>query len=409
MGSGAGQARTSFETILLVTLTVTALWLSLAVTAGLVLAKRKPFFSVPGWHSSASEAEAAVALVQRSQKRANLIRASELARQVLLRDPLNVIAVRTLGLVAGLENQTVAARRWFRLSQALSRRDLPTQLWLIEDSVAHGKTEQTLKHYDYALSTTRSAESLLFPVLVGASSDANVSKPLAAIIKQRPLWWGRFIDELISTGTSPSAIVTLVNAAHLDLRNAGERQLGARAVQRLLQLKAIPQAFGFYRRMTGVSQQLVHNGNFEKTNPLPPLDWDLTDQTDIFAAITNGPTKRLPHVLALTAVNGKGGVAAQQLLHVLPGSYIFAARVSGTEGDASQQPRLQISCQDNPNSRLVDLTFPPRAVEEGKLIEAPFQVSRARCEFQQLQVIVPGSIDSSTTQAWITAVSIKTR
>lgn len=404
-GNGVGSGA-ALKLAGLVVLTLVSLWLSVAVTTGLVYARRDPAIATAGWHSPTADAEKAATLVQQSQQAPDLAQAGTLAYRALRYDPLNVVAVRTLGLIAALGEHRDAAQRWFSVAQALSRRDLPTQLWLIEDAVQRGQIDSSLAHYAYALNTNRSAEPLLFPLLVAASGEPAINRPLAAIVRTRPLWGARFLDTLISTGTSPAGLMTLVGAAHLDVRKSDEQQLAARAIQRLFQINAEADAFALYRQLSGKLRDGVQNGDFQRSNPLPPFDWELADQPDIFAAITNGPDAQHPRALSLTSANGKGGVAAQQLLHVMPGTYMLSALAGGDRNDPATQPRLQVLCRGKSDGQLLDLPFPASASEHGILMRARVDVPLG-CPFQQLQMVFPGMLDGGTSETWITDVTLQ--
>lgn len=399
---------TGVRLVALVATALASLWLSLAVTTGLVYTPRYTAVSVPGWHSATAEAKAAVAMLQQGQQASDLDRASVIAHRALRRDPLNVVAARALGVVAAFRGRQNTARRWFGYAHWLSRRDLPTQLWLIEDAVAQGNIELALRHYNYALSTNSLAEQLLFPILINASADPAIIQPLAALLRERPLWRGSFIDALVSNGPSADGLVTLVSAAELNLRNGTERQLAARTIRQLLRINAVPEAFTLYQRLTGARDEGVRNGGFQRDNFLPPLDWELTNEPDLFATIADGPNDRHPRVLNITATNGKGGVAAKQLLHLKPGRYVLSALVGGQQIDLTEPPELQIACRSSA-SRLVNLPFSASDGDTGIRVAAAFEVVGSNCAFQWLRTSIRGSIESRTTEAWITDLSVQPR
>ena len=101
-------------------------------------------------------------------------RATRLAWLALRQDPTAVRAAITLGLSAQLGGEINGARRLFAYAQALSRRELQTQLWAIEDAVSRDDITGALRQYDIALRTSRKAPDLLFPVL----ASANPRKPV---------------------------------------------------------------------------------------------------------------------------------------------------------------------------------------------------------------------------------------
>lgn len=100
--------------------------------------------------------------------------ADRLGRKALRQDPTAVVAVSTLGFDAQLRGQTAEAQRLFGYAEALSRRDLQTQVWAIENSVAQGDVAAALHHYDIALRTSPDAQAVLFPILASAISTQPV-------------------------------------------------------------------------------------------------------------------------------------------------------------------------------------------------------------------------------------------
>ncbi|MFV3517295.1 hypothetical protein ACNJD8_22045, partial [Mycobacterium tuberculosis] len=78
-------------------------------------------------------------------------RSDRIARQALVQDPTAVAAVATLGINAQLRGDTGPARRIFAYANQLSRRDLRTQLWAIEDAVSRNDIPGVLNNYDIAL------------------------------------------------------------------------------------------------------------------------------------------------------------------------------------------------------------------------------------------------------------------
>lgn len=391
------------------------LWAALGTTTGLVLARRGQFIDIPGWHSPSVGAARAQALVLDQVERPTpdqgaIAKARLLAEAALRRDPINTDATRTLGLVASLDQRQDQARRWMAFTQFQSRREVPTQLWMIEDAVSRGDVADALKHYNYALTTSRPTETLLFPILIASANDAQMGAALSDIVSKRPIWWARFVDRAISTGTTPAAIEAIVAAPRLDLRREPEQQLAARAVQRLLQLGSVDRAYALYRHLRGsIGAQLLRNGNFALGNPLPPFDWSLSDKPDLYASIGSVPDPRYAQGLTIAAANGGGGVAAHQLLHLSPGKYRLAIVAGGGAESAEASPNAQLSCYATGSSPIA--TIPLRAVggQQGRVLSADITVPVPACQFQQLEVVVPSIIDGGTVETWISAVTLQPR
>jgi len=79
----------------------------------------------------ASRAEQLLRLDPSANRRA----AEELARQSLRRSPVSAAGATMLATARDLAGDTSTARRLMDYSESVSRRDLPTQLWFVEDAV----------------------------------------------------------------------------------------------------------------------------------------------------------------------------------------------------------------------------------------------------------------------------------
>ena len=124
-----------------------------------------------------------------------------LAQAALRQDPTAVSAVATLGLQTGLRGDVVHTRRLFDYAQRLSRRDIRTQLWAIEDAVARDDIPAALHHYDIALRTIPMASDLLFPILAGALDQSAIRTNIVLTLRQQPTpqWGPKFISFLSAT------------------------------------------------------------------------------------------------------------------------------------------------------------------------------------------------------------------
>ena len=122
------------------------------------------------WNAAAA-ADAAAS--QASNPRAPEVRS--LVQKTLARDLTNVQAIELRAVDLALSGKKQQARQLFALSDELSRRSLPTRLWLIQDAVDHGKVAGALRNFDIALRTTTkfSADPFSGPGQGFCRSDAD--------------------------------------------------------------------------------------------------------------------------------------------------------------------------------------------------------------------------------------------
>ncbi len=150
-------------------------WLSFIHAVASITWRQNPdtaLYYVPD-HPLALSRKADELFAQR-QDPATLAKVEAMAKQSLRGGALNPVAIRLLGYVADARGDTKKARHLMLLSQKVSRRDLGTQLWLIEDAVARDDKRAALNHYDIAMRATPSSFPILFPTLTGALGDPDV-------------------------------------------------------------------------------------------------------------------------------------------------------------------------------------------------------------------------------------------
>ncbi|HEX8553575.1 MAG TPA: hypothetical protein VF695_02605, partial [Sphingomonas sp.] len=128
-------------------------------------------------------------------------KAAKLARLALRQDPTTIQAVTTLGFQAQLRGELPQARRLFAYAQQLSRRDLQTQLWAIEEAIRRGDVPGALHQYDTALRTSKIAPEILFPILASAMAEPAVRQGLVATLARDPAWAALFIRYVADNAT----------------------------------------------------------------------------------------------------------------------------------------------------------------------------------------------------------------
>lgn len=300
---------------------------------------------------------------------AQMRRAENLAKRALRRDPTNVSAVATLGLAAMARNDLSSARSLFVYSQELSRRDVRTQLWAIEDSVSRGDIKGALRHYDIALRTSSLTPEILFPVLAGAIADVRIREETARTLASRPVWGQTFVRQIASHGPDFSA----VNDLFLGLRRAHypfPEGAHASLIAGLISENAFDRAWSYYAAIhPGVKINASRDPTFGATTNVPSaFDWNLVQNDDITSAIQAGQDSS---VYTFGVSPGQGGVLLRQLQMLPAGRYRIEGKSLGSFGsgnaapywsliclDGSELGRVAISSGDNPRAYAGNITVP---------------------------------------------------
>ncbi len=306
---------------------------------------------------------------------ADLARAESLAKRALQQDPTAVAAAATLGIVADGRGDKAAARRYFTYAQKLSRRDLRTQLWMIEDAVERGDLAGAVRQYDITLRVFPTMGELLYPVMAGASSDPLIRAELVKTLAARPLWGESFIDSVAAKGPDPQSTAALFVA----LRRAGvpvSETARAGAVNALIAGGQLDAAWAYYAAVhPGADRRRSRDARFAAATETPSqLDWTaINDGSGLTTSIQGG-------VFDFAAPASVGGPMLQQLQLLPPSSYRLTGHSTGIEQAAGALPYWTLRCQDGRELGRVEV---PNSSVAGGNFSGTFSVP-AGCPVQTL-------------------------
>jgi tetratricopeptide (TPR) repeat protein len=378
--------------------------LTLSITVAQVLGERRPAIAL-SWNGSDAGAQSAHAaeLLVAGIRSSQLGQARLLAQSALRREPGNVVALRTLGLIAAASRDEVDAVELFNRAERLSRRDLPTQLWLIEREVARNDVAGALRHYDRALRTSRTAGERLVPILVQASADPAIGRALGNLMTARQDWWRHAAGQVIYGTPNPAALPAFVLALRLNREDEFERSIVAAALRRLTDTGNLRAASRLHTALTGLDGQL-RNGDFSPGAGVPPFEWALTDEEGLAGLIR--PREGGGDALFLIASNGRGGTVARRLLSLPAGRYRLEATAGDVEGDTISRPLLSLQCADGERSRIAALRF-EGSPAQGKRAAVSFQVPSHGCSAQWMALDISAPIDPSPLTPWVDDIRVR--
>jgi hypothetical protein len=318
--------------------------------------------------------------VQRGPSR--LAEVERLALDALRRDPTVVSAWSTLGLVAIERRNVERAAALFSFSGRLSNRDLPTQLYQIEERVRANDIPGALRYYDIALRTNDDSYPVLFPVLVAATANDGILGPLGALLNTRPPWRRAFLEQLVAGPPDAARFVQLTGIIAGSM-NEDEKSLTAQAMRQMVDRRQYQAAAGVYRLLARTPPQLVRNGAFDRPNAYPPFDWLLQSGADLGAEqlpLEGGTEGRL----RIYGVSGGGGLVARQLLLLPPGRYQIAALI--TPGDDARPAPLSwsVQCTNEQSTLLLRQELAPAARPSRPTVS--FSVPAGGCAAQWLDL-----------------------
>lgn len=312
-------------------------------------------------------------------------KANMLAVRALSQEATAIAAVVTLGIDAQVRGAPADARRWFAYSNKLSRRDLITRLWWIEDAVARGDIPGTLHSYDIALRTSKSAPDILYPVLVSAISDPLIRKNLIATLAARPAWASTFLDYAAGNGSQLKATAALfqdVSGHRIPISATAPAVL----INRLVVQGYAKDAWSYYATITpNVDHSRSRDPRFTAILTAPSVfDWMPSRDIGINAVIQRSNTAG---VFSFSAAPSTGGILLRQAQMLPAGDYLLEGHSAGIEQSASSLPYWALGCSTGREFGRVDV--PISAKDNGHFV-GKFTVP-AGCELQYLTFVARAS------------------
>jgi hypothetical protein len=318
-----------------------------------------------------------------------------LVRTALARDltVLATVELRAVDLAAS--GKQADAARLFHLSDRLSRRSLPTRLWLIQASVDRGDVAGALANFDIALRTSNDAPPILFPVLARATADSSLTEPIARMLDRPSDWRLMFFEWALANDASLHSIANVA----VRMRDRGiitRNKVDQRLIESLVTAGDFAQALRLRQRFDARPLPLVADARFRDPSALYPFGWGLVSDGSIGAERSfdgNGSA------LTYRATSPRSGQVAAQLLVLLPGQYALATRTAAAS--VGEAPYWSITCGQEGGPQLAGLDQP---VAAGRAATTAFVVPGA-CPAQWLALRLRPS-GAATAQsgaiAWVT-------
>lgn len=299
------------------------------------------------------------------------------ARDALRKDPTAVAAVVQLGLAAQASGDLAGARRLFGYAERLSRRDLQTQLWAIEDAVSREDIAGALRHYDVALRTKAQSRAILYPVLASAIGDAQVRAELVRTMATRPLWTDDFLAYASKAGENQPATAVLLVALRLRGIPVPE-QVDAALIGSMVARGQVEEAWRFYGAFRErADRRRARDPRFKAAFEAPTVfDWMPINDGSVTGSLQPNGSSGL---FDFYVVAGGGGALLKQMQLLPPGTYRLSGHSRGIEQERGALPYWVLLC----GSRELGRVEVPNSAEAGGSFTGPLIVP-AGCPVQTL-------------------------
>lgn len=308
-----------------------------------------------------------------------------LATLAMAKDPTAIDAVVVLGQQAMLKNDTERARAYFNYAQVLSRRNLNSHLWAIEEAVTRGDIQEALRHYDMALRTSPRASELLLPNLVASIGEPKIRTGLLKLLSKRPSWEPKFLAAAAADTRDPDAVMVLFDEGvdnglpiSTDMRN----KLVSAAVRNGDYFKA----WSYYAKSRrGVDRRRSRDPKFTfETYARAPFDWVPSRDSRFSTAILS---EQKGGVFDFFVPPGNSGLLLKQLQLLPQGIYRLTGGTKGIEQPQRSLPYWTLRCVHG--QELGRVNVPSSHIDNGRF-EGTFIVPKG-CPVQTLSLMARSS------------------
>lgn len=271
-----------------------------------------------------------------------LATAAESVRQnallALLDDPLDAMTLRQLAYTLAGANRPVTVPL-LKLADRTSRRDLLTQISLIEFEVESGSASRALRHYDRSLSVNPEMAETLFPILAKATNDPDIRQGLRVYLA-RP-WFRPFLSVALRYGTKPDTILSFFEASGIGLQSESDREFRLQLLNQLVSMEAIEAAGQLMLTAAPTAEKLLEDPSFSPRTIDPafgPFAWRLSLSEPVRAALVDGQW------VEAEIAPGRSGLIAERVTVLPSGPFARTLKTQTDSEPANVRLVIEVRC-----------------------------------------------------------------
>lgn len=412
---GAGAPRRAFSPrvglrgVLTALAGILAIAVSLQVSIAGIFASTRPVLAlraVPG------DAKARARLAEQlaptaADEQVPLVR--NLALEALRRDLTQAPAIRALATT--VEPGAAGEQQAFTLmlqAQRVSKRDVATQMWMVDHYRRRGDAAAVVRHLDLALRSSEKARPGIFPLLDAASADPRTEALLLETLARRPHWAPAYALFAVRNGANLEFGARVARLL-LDPRKPVDKAQFFMLIQRLADVGNHQFAWNLYTdrslQLGGTGQATLRNRGFDQPEDTSRFDWSYTEEPDLWSA-----KERLAGrgtVLRVGASNGRSGEVARQIIRLKPGQHKLTARIGDVSATPFERPDIRVQCAPGGEGSSVLLILRPDEAARAREAVASRFVVPAGCQFQLISIHIAGNGAANNTGAWIDDINLQ--
>jgi hypothetical protein len=340
-------------------------WLSFAYAATMVVRERNPSLALSLVSNDAIAITKVIdPKILFASSPSDIARTRASVRMAIKKQAISPSAVNMLALTNYADGKINEANIALRLSEKLSRREIPVQVGLIQNSVLRDNAAQALRHYDTALRTSPAAQESLFPFMVAASGERVLLPAFTKILARGPEWRYPFYAALIEKTPSRENVALLYQAL-IGTPGAFHEEAAADLINRLANDKNYGLAYSVY--VKAAPDAVKNPFIFNRSSRFQPFDWVFFDNPAAGAFLASKDNKGRGTVsLFYRADASQDETVARKLVTLPAGRYRIRAEAQSDQDSGKALIYWSIKCAegpvlsdiDNRNGTSVDFAVP---------------------------------------------------
>ncbi|HMP55290.1 MAG TPA: hypothetical protein PKD92_01800 [Novosphingobium sp.] len=322
----------------------------------------------------------------------------QVARAALRVEPLDPVALHLLAFSADPKGQSARAVEFARLANRVTRRDLLSQLILIDHAARSGQAGRALDHYDAALRAHPSSRPVVFPILKKALASPSIRRDLAPYFVSRAPWARDFTFFAIDDRQAVRLVSEVVIQAG-PMMGRQDLAFGSPPIlTRLIEARAFAEVSALLRLVPGGDPRLLQQAEWTAASTDPAFGlaaWQLASTATSSATFVLRDGVR---VLSVYAASGGNAVVASKVLALSPGTYALRQEMelaetgSGARAAGERRAQWRVVCLSADNNATIwqgrdFLSVPGRQIHNDIIIPES-------CPHQRLDLVVQASFDA---------------
>lgn len=316
-----------------------------------------------------------------SSRDANAARASFVSR------PLNASLLSFYGFRAASSDKSVLASALMASADTVSRRDVFSQLWMIEQKSGADDVKGAVRHYNALLSVHPETHATLLPVLVSALVYPEVRDAIRPYLELGSRWSAPFLD-LSSQRAEVGQYRDLVEPIASSLTGEVYAVSNARIIYRILQSGLPSDAWKLFP-LVAPNVDLAAFRAFAPSGAnldpkWQPLSWALGQSDDIAASVDGDGA-----IDVSVAPTARGLIASRDVAVISSSTYVLGHRSMYEPGSPRASLRWSVFCVAQNEPQLIVDRFVPAAANS-KLVQLSVEVPE-NCHLVRVELSALGS------------------